>query len=105
MVLLADYLKDKAKFYSPSPPDKGIQPYVADVNELEVISLSKHWRPTIALHDPGMVESLISGLDNYLGNTQVDSKTLDPYFQPMVDCNGEGTVWQRNTMEVEVRIT
>lgn len=102
-MLFAEFLRTNAKFHvSPVTITRSIS--TSDVNDLEVSPLPKEWKPLVARRDSRMVDSLLTALDNYLGDTLLPSTqvTLAALFEPWIDRNGESIFWSRNRNEYDV---
>ncbi|KAL5481084.1 hypothetical protein ACEPAI_10025 [Sanghuangporus weigelae] len=104
MPTFREYLKEKAKFFSPRAEMRSVTPGTTDVKDLEVSRLEARWKPNGCRCDKELVNSLLQTLDAYLGDKPVDSpNSYDRYFQPFVDDDGLNLAWANNKEELEAR--
>ena len=106
MKLFKDFLKEKAKFYSPSTA--GHQTSVSDISPLgvqEIQETQREWLPTIAWKDTDLIENLIEIVDDHLGDRVLPppEATWERRFEPEVDDDGTLLSWSVNEKKSDVR--
>ena len=102
---LLDFLKEKAKFFSPAATIRSASPSSTDVSlvELELLNSNLTWVPEACRHDKQLVDSLLAVLDECLLDApEVDQRLFDSLFQPAVDLGGRRVGWDRNVKETDV---
>ncbi|KAL5482920.1 hypothetical protein ACEPAI_9515 [Sanghuangporus weigelae] len=103
MVALKEYLREKAKFFSPETGIKNPNPSLTDVKVLELDALNERWKPTGIRYDNQMVDSLLAMLDEHLQDTPVEPQDYDFLFQPALNVNGRKRAWSENKDEYNAR--
>ena len=66
MTLFKDFLREKAKFYS--PPTAGHETSVTDISPVEAQAIQEDWLPKVAWKDADLVENLLKIVDEHLGD-------------------------------------
>ena len=105
MTLFKDFLKEKAKFYSPPTGATGHQTGITDISPLRVQEIQKGWLPTIAWKDADLVENLLKIVDDHLGDRVLPppEATWERRFEPGVDDDGTLLSWLVNKQKSDVR--
>ncbi|KAL5514714.1 hypothetical protein ACEPAG_2030 [Sanghuangporus baumii] len=100
MTLFKDYLREKAKFYSPST--EGNQSSSTDVAAVEIERLPRIWLPKTGWKDPDMVNKLLELVDDYLADRELPEprSSWDRRFEPEVDDNHTLLSWSANNLEI-----
>ncbi|OCB89155.1 kinase-like protein [Sanghuangporus baumii] len=102
MTLFKDYLREKAKFYSPRT--EGGQSSSTDVTTVEIERLPRIWLPKAGRKDPDMVSKLLELVDDYLADRELPEprSSWDRRFEPEVDDNHTLLSWSDNNLEIHV---
>ncbi|KAL5522766.1 hypothetical protein ACEPAG_8784 [Sanghuangporus baumii] len=101
MPTFREYLREKAKFFSPQVETQS-NPDTTDLSLLEVDRLDAQWKPNGCRCDKELVNSLLQTLDAHLGNRPLDSpNSYDRYFEPFIDDDGTSIAWIKNKEKLQ----
>lgn len=106
MTLFKDYLKEKAKFYSPATTRAhSSSTSTTDIDPADIEQLPETWRPGYARKDRDMVDNLCGLVDKFLANREIPQSrsTRDKRFEPEVDEYRTLLSWSTNSLEIHVR--
>ena len=103
MTLFKDFLREKAKFYS--PPTTGHKPDDTSVNMDGVRAIHEGLLPKAAWKDADMIENLLKTVDDRLGDRVLPAPeaTWERHFEPEVDDERTLLSWSVNKQKSDVR--
>ena len=105
MTLFKEFLKEKAKFYSPPTTRPSHRTNVTNISPVEAQAIQNDWLPKAAWKDGNMIENLSKIVDDHLGDRVLPplEATWERRFEPEVDDDGTLLSWSFNEKKSDVR--